>query len=289
MNHCPNCGALISDGQDKCSICNTPITNNNQTNNEQVDNNFQINSLFNNQEPIKNVYEPLPEVNNDNNLVQEEVKEDTNIERSKDDIKKNIMSDILKEHEEKTKKEVKDDSYKAAILSIIVVIIIIVGGYLGVKYGLTSINNGDEKVINTVAEQAKNYTIVLNNYMKKYNYKEDKINQASYVTRTTTYNFLDAPANKCIFKDGVWSGSDNDEVSCNKFFSDINDNYCHNLACDIPSEAEIYLKEILITDKVDNEEISITVSSVADGTTLTYDDIECTLTNNNYNCKYKEK
>ena len=108
MNHCPNCGALISDGQDKCSICNTPITNNNQTNNEQVDNNFQINSLFNNQEPIKNVYEPLPEVNNDNNIVQEEVKEDTNnTERSKDDIKKNIMSDILKEHEEKTKKRSK--------------------------------------------------------------------------------------------------------------------------------------------------------------------------------------
>ena len=282
MKNCPNCGALINDGQTSCSICNTPITNNNIniTNNEQQT--VFVNSINNQDDKINKIYEPLNQVEKSNNT--------TEILNT-DDSKKNIMTDILKEQEEKNNNiQKKDDSVKAAILSIVVVIIIILIGYFGVKFGFNKIDDGKDKILSNVVTQANSYTNIVKNYMKKFDYKANRIVLTGYYAKKRTYNFLSIPlSGKCILKEGKWSGSDDDEISCETFFNDINNNYCTSVPCDIPSDAEIYLKETYETMEIDGVEQTITTGTISDGSTLTYDDITCTLSNNNYTCNYIEK
>ena len=274
MKNCPNCGALINDDQTTCSVCNTAIFNDiNQSNNQQP--NIFINSISNDSEQENKVYEPLPNTETNN----------------KDEEKANVMTNILKEHEEKNNNQPqKDNSFKSALLSIIVVIAIIVIGFFGVKFGFNKINNGDDKIINEVVNQANNYTNIIKNYMKKFDYKTNQINLNGYYAKSRTNSFLSIPlSGKCIFKDGKWIGSDEEEISCEKFFNDINNNYCSTVPCDIPSEAEIYLKETYETMKINDSEETITTGTISDGSTLTYDDIICSLSNGNYSCNYKEK
>lgn len=259
MNNCPKCGALVSNEQDKCTMCGAYLNNN--------------------KNEIKKEVPTIPDENEKNN----EIKTTSKLN---DEDKKNVMSTILQEHEEKTKPVKKDDSYKATILSIIVVILIIVVAVIGVYYITPLVNSTDEKILDNVASNAKDYTIVLENYMKRYDYKSNLSNQSSYVTRTRTYNFYSIPASgKCVLKDGKWQANEEYGTTCEEFFNDINNNYCHSITCNIPSEAEIYLKEELTSNETAK---TVITGKVLDGTTLIYGDVTCSLTKSKYNCKYKK-
>lgn len=287
MRNCPNCGALISDG-DKCSLCNAPLNNEVKQDVNLQQPNIVIDSLYNQEQPVKNIYEPLP-VNNEQEVITQQ-QEINNINQSEED-KKNVMTNILKEHEEKIENTPKkDESVKGAILSLIVIAVIVAGGYFGVKFGFNKITNGEDKIINSVISQANNYTTIVKNYMKKYDYKYRMTSLNGYYAKGRTNFFLSIPlTSKCTFKEGVWSGADEDEVSCQKFFNDINNNYCTSVPCDIPSEAEIYLKETYETMTINEVEETVTTGTILDGTTLVYDDVTCSLSNNIYTCKFIEK
>ena len=300
MKNCPNCGALIGEGQDTCSICNARIVNETKPLDTQKDNIQESDGVFiyniNAEEPIKNVYEPLPTEDKEENVTQEEKKEETTTSNTSskptDEEKKNVMSDILKEHEEKNKKVKKDDSYKGAIFSIIAVIVIVVGGYYAVKLGFTHISDGKDHILESVVTQSNDFTKVIENYMSKYDYKEKKINLNGYYAKSRTNPFLSLPlTGKCAYVDGKWSGADNDEISCEKFFTDIYDNYCStsSTTCDIPTSAEFYIKEKYETVQINGNEETITSGSILDGTTLTYDDVKCSLSGGKYTCEYIEK
>ena len=329
MKNCPNCGALISDGQETCSVCNTQLNNvttqnNNQNTNMSVQSPIIINSL-NPEEKINSVYEPIPETRSkfiDEKMLQElekpklaneekkeviEEKKETVTEEKKeeateettinnastkptDEDKKNIMADILKEHEEKNKKVKKDDSFKAAFLSILVVIVIVVGGYFAVKYGLHKIHDGQDHIIESVVSQATDYTDIVKNYMRKYNYKTKSIDLNGYYAKSRTFNFLSIPlTTKCTFNDGKWTGADSDEVSCEKFFNDINNNYCSSVPCDVPSGADLYIKETYETMTINGNEETVATGLILDGSTLTYDDVKCSLSGGKYTCEFIEK
>lgn len=281
MKNCPNCGALINNDQTTCSICGGTIAS--EVKQEAViDNNNNNGFVFEQKEEVKNVYEPLQK---------EEVLNVVEDNKPSEDDKKNVMTNILKEQEEKeTNKPKKDDSFKAAVLSVIVIIIIIVGGIVGVKYIFNLGNDGDNHIINSVVTQANGYTDIVKRYMKKYDYKNKTTSLNGYYAKSRTYNFVSLPlTSKCVFLDGKWSGADEDEVTCAMFFNDINNNYCNAVPCDIPSEAEIYIKETYETMEINGQEETVTTGTILDGTTLTYDDIICSLSNNSYTCEYKEK
>ena len=285
MKSCPNCGALIGDGQTTCSICNSPISNDNNSNNGNQNKFFFFDG--DNQKVEGNIYEPLPT----NNKVENNETNTEEINKTTDDEKKDVMTNILKEHEEKTnKKEEKNDSFKAALLSILVVIIIVVGGYYAVKLGFDNINDGQDHIINSVVNQANAYTTIVKNYMKKFDYKYNTISLNGYYAKSRTFNFVSTPlTSKCVFAEGKWSGADSDDTSCSEFFNDINNNYCTAVPCDIPSSAEIYLKETYENVDINGNEETITSGTILDGSTLTYDDVTCSLSNNTYTCQYIEK
>ena len=258
MINCPKCGALVGNEQEKCTMCGY-ILNNNVEKQEAP-------SIPNERKEIINTVEPINKLN--------------------DDEKKNIMSTILEENEKKNIVKNKDDSVKATILSIVVVISIIVVAVIGVFYITPLINNTDEKILNNVGNNANSYTIVLENYMRRYDYKSNLSNQSSYVTRTRTYNFYSIPASgKCVLKDGKWQANEEYGTTCEDFFNDINNNYCHLITCNIPSEAEIYLKEELTSNETAK---TVITGKVLDGTTLIYGDVTCSLTKSKYNCKYRK-
>lgn len=288
MKNCPNCGALIGDGQTSCSICNTPIVEENINNNtnEGKESKFFFNQTVDESVPIGKIYEPLPSYTNEENNTENKI----NNTDSKDEEKKNVMSNILKEHEEKKVEQKNNDTLKASLLSIFVVIITVVGGIVAVKLGFDNISDGKDHIINSVVNQANSYTTIVKNYMKKFDYKYNTTSLNGYYAKSRTFNFLSIPlTSKCVFMEGKWTGADNDEVSCEKFFNDINSNYCQAVPCDVPSSAEIYLKETYETIDINGTEETITTGTFLDGTTLTYDDVTCTLSNNNYTCQYIEK
>ena len=310
MKNCPNCGALISDGQTNCSICNTPINTNVEqpSTNVNTQPNMFINSLSNNNNQVNHVYEPLPEIkneidttinttevnnnnnNNSNNTTVSNNEVTNNSTKPTDEEKKNVMGNILKEHEEKNKVEKKDDSVKAAILSVFVVIIIIVGGYYAVKLGFDKINDGQDNILNQVKDQANNYSTIVKDYMKKYDYKTKSNNLNGYYAKSRTFAFLPVPlTSKCEFNEGKWIGAEGDDVTCESFFSDINNNYCQAVPCSIPSSAGIYLKETNETMQINGNEETVATGTILDGTVLTYDDVTCTLSSDNYKCEYIEK
>ena len=284
MNNCPKCGALVSNEQDKCSMCGAILNNSNNNTNNNETNNTPMPNILNNNEIIEIDNKPID--NNIDKKEEENVTPTTN--KPSDEEKKNIMSSILQEHQEKTKVEEKDNTTKTVIFSIVVVLLIIVIGVIGVFYIIPSINKSNSNIILEVENNANNYSKTIENYMKRYVYKVDKINQPYYIARTRNYNFLSIPlSGKCTFKDNVWTGSDNDEITCEKFFNDINENYCHIISCNIPSEAEIYLKETYVKEIIDEEEQTIIEGEILDGTTLVYDDMICTKSGSKYTCNKK--
>ena len=283
MKNCPNCGALINEGQSTCSLCNAQLVDNNDERTK------FFNGIFYDQEKrINKVYEPLPERKEE--VDNKEQEKTTNVNNTSDEDKKNVMSNILKEHEEANNKPKKDDSFKAALLSIIVVIIIVAGGYYAVKLGFNDIDDGKSRILDQVKEQANNYTTIVKDYMRKYDYYSKKISLNGYYAKKRTINFLTLPVTgKCILKDGKWIGADEDEVSCQKFFYEINNNYCSSVPCSIPNEAEIYIKETYETVNINGNDETITTGTILDGTILTFDDVKCSLSNNSYTCEYIEK